>query len=302
MMIARLTQPFVFVATLSLCAGCSSLGDAGDFVQIGSTKAGLFGPPAEFRALHPKLEDLLGKRVRFVAQPTGAALGEQLAQGRIAYAFMSAGEFADVADPTDLRLVACAVNAAGKTSRRAFLVAKADYQIMSIGDCKGRRFAFGTYRDPLTDLAARAALERGGVPVKDLLSELTLLTPPPIAFEGRLYRGRGVGTTIIGDLTVNAGIIDELAFSAMPETGGNIITGPSKDQFIKLGETEAVPEMVVVAGIAADAEMTEKLTTFLLGRVKDDATICGQLGVSGFTAPDRAAYDHARQWLSGLKK
>lgn len=301
MLLARFAHTALFFGLLWITAGCGAGQSSGDFVQIGSTKAGFLGPPAQFRAIHPRLADLFDKQVRFVAQPGGAALEEQLKQGRIAYAFLSFGEYADMEDPTDLKLIACGVNSAGKTARKAILVAKADYKIKSVADCKQKRFAFGTYHDPLTDYAVRAALEKGGVPIEDLFSELVLLTPPPIALEGRLYRGRDAGTTIIGDLTVNAGVIDELAFDAMPETGGNIITGPSKDQFIKLGETEAVPELVVVAGRSADAEMTVKLTDFLLNQAGKDSAICNQMGVSGFAAADRSAYDHARQWLRALK-
>ncbi len=301
MMLARSAHTALLIGLLSISAGCEAGRSSGDFVQIGSTKAGFLGPPAQFRAIHPRLADLFGKQVRFVAQPGGAALEEQLKQGRIAYAFLSFGEYADMEDPTDLELIACGVNSAGASARKAILVARADHEIKSIADCKGNRFAFGKYRDPLTDYAVRAVLEKGGVPIKDLFSELVLLTPPPIAMEGRLYRGRDVGTTIIGDLTVNAGVIDELVFNAMPESGGNIITGPSRDQFIELGTTEEVPEMVVVAGASADAEMTDKLTDFLLNQAGKDSAICSQMGVSGFAAADRSTYDHARRWLRALK-
>ncbi len=292
------------VATAAMAAGSGCAGGAAadrDVVQIGSTKAGWPGLPPEYLALHPRLEAVFGHHVRFVAQPNGIALGQQLEQGQIAFAIMSCKEYAQVVDPTHLKLLVSAVNAAGKTSRKALLVAKADYNIKSIADCKGRRFAFGAHGDPLTDLATQAALEKGGVPVKDLLSELVLLTPPPFAFEGRLYRGTGVATTILADLTVNAGVIDEIDYAAMPDKGGNFITGPSKDLFIKLGETRTIPEMVVVAGPHVDKDAAAKLTDFLVNKVKDDPNICRQLGVTGFAAADRAAYDHVRQWLAGLK-
>ena len=194
MLLARFAHIALLIGLLWITAGCEAGRSSGDFVQIGSTKAGFLGPPAEYRAIHPRLADLFGKQVRFVAQPGGAGIEQQLKQGRIAYAFLSFGEYADMEDPTDLELIACGVNSAGTSVRKAILVAKADHEIKSIADCKGKRFAFGTYRDALTDYAVRAALEKGGVPIKDLFSELVLLTPPPIALEGRLYRGSNVGT------------------------------------------------------------------------------------------------------------
>lgn len=278
--------------------GCQGAGQEGpsDVVQIGSSRAGLFGMPAEYRALHPRLEEALGRPVRFLSQPGGLALGHQLDQGNIAFAFMSPREYAHVEDPAGLTLLASAKNSAGRTARKAYIIARVDYEIKTIADCKGRRFAFGTYQDVLTDLAARKALETGGLAIKELLPEL--LTPPPFAMEGRLYAGADAPRTIAFDPTVNVGVVDELQFDAMPETGGNLITGPSRDQFIKLGETDSVPEMVLVAGSAADEAVATRLAEWLISDSGSDAHVCKQMGISGFAKPDRAAYDHVRQWFA----
>lgn len=275
-------------------AGCAQKGGPageGRMVQIGSTRADLFGLPAEYRALHPRLEECLGCMVRFQPQPDGAAIGKQLAIGNLAYAVMSAGEYAEVNDREGLTLLAGGVNALGQTSRKAYLVVKAGSHVKTISDCAGKRFAFGTHGDMLTDFAARSALENAGVPVKKLLLELL---PPPLSMDGRLYRGNEAPKDIAFDLTVNAGVIDEITYSKMPDKGGNLITGPSKDQFTIVGETVPVPEIVVVAGRAADPQLTAKLKTFLLEKVKGDKLICEQLGVQGFAEPDQAAYDAVR--------
>lgn len=260
-------------------------------VQIGTTKADLFGMPAEYRALHPRLEECFGCPVRFHSQPDGAALGKQIELGNVAYAIMSAGEYAAVPNPSTLTLLASGVNALGKTSRKAYLVVKAGSHVKAVSDCAGKRFAFGTYGDLLTDYAARQALENAGVPVKKLLFELV---PPPLNLEGRLYLKGDAAKTIAFDLTVNAGVIDEVTYSQMPEKGGNLITGPSRDQFAIAGETLPIPELVVVAGPSADPVMTARLRTLLLEKVKDDKLICEQLGVQGFAEPDQAAYDAVR--------
>jgi ABC-type phosphate/phosphonate transport system substrate-binding protein len=99
-------------------------------------------------------------------------------------------------------------------------------------------------------------------------------------------------------LTVNANVVDEIDFNKMPETGGNPITGPSKDQFTIVGETAAIPEIVVVAGPSADPQVTEKLKDFLLNKAKDDKMLCEQLNVQGFAPADRAIYDASRSVLS----
>lgn len=286
---------------LALCAlalvwaaGCQQEGAAGDqIVLVGSTKAGFLGPPAEFRAIHPRLEELFGQRVVFSAQPDGPALGEQLAQGQIAYAFMSATEFCTIEDTSKLTLLASGVNALGKSARAAHVVVRANSHLKTISDCKGKRFAFGTHGDLLTDIAAQRALADAGVASKDLLVDLAV----PFAVNGRLYLKGEVAKTIVGDLTVNAGVVDEVQYAQMKDTGGSFILGPSKDQLEIVGTTVAVPEMVVVAGPVANAAETEKLKAFLLTRVKDDARVCEQLGVRGFAEPDKAAYDAAREAL-----
>ncbi|MBN2561883.1 MAG: PhnD/SsuA/transferrin family substrate-binding protein [Phycisphaerae bacterium] len=272
--------------------GAAATADA-TIVQIGSTKApGLFGPPAEFCALHPRLEECLGKPVYFRVQPDGPALAMQLEQGNIAYAILSATEYAAIEDPSKLTLLASGVNALGKTSRKAYVVVKAHSHVKTILDCKGKRFAFGTYGDLLTDVAVQRDLEEAGVPVKNLLTEIL---PPPVAFDGRLYLKSDVAKTIANDITVNAGVIDEVYYESMPDTGGNLITGPSKDQFKIVGETVAVPEMVVVAGPAAESTLTQKLKDYLLNKVKGDENVCQQLGVKAFAPADKGAYDAARK-------
>jgi len=191
------------------------------------------------------------------------------------------------------------VNAMGKTNRKALIVARAsDKRFKRIGDCQDKRFAFGTYGDILTDYAARDALASNGCQLNKLLTELL---PPPFAMEGRLYVQNDAATKILLDRTVNAGVIDELVFQKLPQTGGNPITGPSKDQFRILGETAAVPEMVIVAGPSVDPAMAKRLQDYLLGEVGKDAMICKQLGVVGFAPADRAAYDRVSDMVRSIK-
>ncbi len=285
----------IFVAA---CGGCSAGGGGagiGRVIQFGTTKADLFGVPAEYRALHMGLEKCFGEAVAFRAQPNGMAVGQQLEYGNIPYAILSATEYAAVENPSKLTLVASAVNSLGKTSRRAHIVVKAKSHLKTISDCAGKRFAFGTHGDLLTDIAAQKALEASGVPIKKLLPELL---PPPFALEGRLYVQDDVASKIVLDLTVNAGVIDELVFEKMPATGGNPITGPSRDEFEIVGETIEVPEMVVVAGPASDVDTTQKLKDYLLTAAKDDGALCKQLGIKGFAPADPQAYDAVRQLFS----
>lgn len=287
------------VLCLGFLAGCQTAGSGakvGEAVKVGTTRADLFGVPAEYRALHMAMEKQLDQPVAFSSQPSGTAVGQQLSEGLIPFAIMTAEDYSKLEDTSKLKLLASGMNAMGKTSRKAHIVTKAKSHVKSVNDIAGKRFAFGKYHDLLTDYAARRALEAADVPLKKLLPEL-LPTTVALPIDGRLYCGDGVSKIVVWDLTINAGVIDEVEFNKLPETGGNPITGPSKDQFQILGETPAVPEIVIVAGPAADAAATEKLKDFLLNQAKDDPKIKEQLGITGFAEPDTAAYEAVREMV-----
>lgn len=289
---------FVLLSSVA-CQQDAAIQDRGAIVQIASTKASYFGLPPAYRALHPLLESSLGEAVRFRSQPGGEAIGQQMAHGGVDYAILTASEYAAIEEPDTLTLVASGVNKLGKSGRKAYIVVKAQSHVKTIADFKDKRFAFGTHADLLTDFAAQAAIEKGGVPVKQLLLEIL---PPPMAFDGRLYLKGDVPKTIANDVTVNAGVIDEVVYESLPDTGGNFITGPSKDQFEIVGETVVVPEILVVAAPSADPAITQKLKACLLNEVKDDGLVCEQLGIAGFAEPDKAAYDAVRELVAPIEK
>lgn len=287
------------IATMILLTplvGCQQSGTVAGkrVVQFASTKADLFGVPAEYRALHIGLEKSLESPVAFMAQPNGMAVGVQLEQGNIPFGILTASEYAQIEDPSKLTLVACAVNELGKTSRRGHIVVKANSHLKTISDCAGKRFAFGKHKDLLSDYGARAALAKAGVPSDKILPEV-VPTTVALPIDGRLYCGDSVPGLVVWDLTINAGVIDEIAFNKLPETGGNPITGVSRDQFEIVGETAEIPEMVVVAGPAADPAMVEKLKSYLMNNAKEDDAVCKQLGIKGFAAADSSTYDAVRE-------
>ncbi len=292
----RITIALLFLG--GMLTGCNNASKPGSFVQIGSTKAGIFGMPAEYRALHPRLESALNAQVQFNAQPSGKALGQQLDLGNLQYAMLTCKEYADLDNTSNIKVLAAAVNPLGKTTRKALIVAKkSDARIQGIPDVKNKRFAFGTFGDVLTDKAAKRALDKGGCPPKDILFDLF---PPPFGILGRLYMGNDAHKTVSFDATVNVGVVDEVVFAKLPASGGNFIVGPSQDLLTKIGETEEIPEWCFVAGPKADPAITAKLVDFLTTKAKDDKAVCEQLEVKGFSAADAAPYEAVRSWLKTM--
>lgn len=298
-MCARMTLLLLAVSCFSL-VGCGPKSDQ-DIVQIGSTKAAFLGPPSEFRALAPRLESALNKPVYFRAQPDGDALGAQLTLGEIDFAILSAKEFCEIDDASQLDLIATGVNATDRSARRAFIVVKNDSSISKVSDLKGKRFAYGTHNDLLTDYAVRATLRNEGLPPNELVTELL---PPPIAYDGRLYAGSEAPAKVAlpilrGDvIPISAAVIDEVAWMKLPDTGGNVITGPAKDDLKIIAKTMTVPELVVVAGPESDPSEVSRVRQYFLKEASKDPNVCEQLGVKGFTEPDLEQYSLARLLLN----
>lgn len=295
----RLLPRTVALLLLVSAAGCQSriagIGQRG--VHFGSTRVGAFLLPAEYRALHPKLEKLFNQPVLFDPQIDGKSIGRQLAAGHLDFAFLTPGEYVSIPEETRVELVAAGVNASGKPSRKAMIVVKATGTAAALSELKGSRFAFGPSGDLLLDDAATAALRKGGLDPKQLLLEL-----PPLSLTGRLNVLGGspeIAKAVAFDPLVSGGVVDEVTFDGLPATGGSLLAGPSKDQFKVLGETDAVPEIVVVAGSKADPTRVQLLREFLVAQVKSDADVCKQLGVSGFAEPSAELYADARKLKKG---
>lgn len=297
----RPARPLACLALIVLLTGCQGgarvVGLGKPAVHVGSTRMGALLLPPEFWALHAELEKLFNQPVVFDPIINGAMIGRQLNDGRLQFAIMSAKEFAEIPEDARVELVASGLNSAGRPARKAMIVANAGSDVKSLADCKGRRFAFGPSGDLLLDKAALAALAKAGVAAGDLKREL-----PPISLTGRLNALGGSGEIaklVAFDGTVPAGVVDEVTYASLPESGGSLLTGASRDQLRVLGETEAVPEMVVVASAKADPARVQLLREYLLSSAKNNAEMLKQLGVSGFGAADETLYADARRLAKG---
>ncbi|MEE8170612.1 MAG: PhnD/SsuA/transferrin family substrate-binding protein [Phycisphaerae bacterium] len=278
-------------------AGCQPRWALESRIQIGTTKAPVIGfifVPREYLALHPKLEELFGCAVLFNPVLGPKDIAAHLTDGSWQFGILSSGEYMAIRGQSGIQPVASAVFENGQSVIKGVIVASAGSDVNTLADCKGKRFAFGPAHDLLYDYATRAALRSAGIGDKDLATEI-----PPISLNGRLHRpsGKDVARVVAFDLTIPAGVIDEITFRNLPDKGGSLITGPSKDMFRMIGGTASVPGAVVVASDQADPVAVEKLRGFLTMRVKNEADICKQMGVSGFTESVAAAFDAAAQFV-----
>jgi len=288
----------LLLLSVAAVAGCQARVPFQRSIHVGSTKApviGLIFVPADYLALQPKLESLFGGPVLFDPALGAEDIAQHLEQGDWQFGIFSAGEYAGIADKPGLAPVAMAMGEHGQTTMKAFIVAARNSSVKSMADCKGKRFAFGPAGDLLYDHAARESLTSAGVPA----SELTREVLPPHLVSGRLNLSSGmeIAKVVAFDVTVPAGVVDEVTFAALPETGGSLIAGPSKDQFTLIGGTQSVPGPIVVASTKASPEDVEKLRSFLTLNVANDPMICKQMKVKGFVDPDLNAYAAAARLI-----
>jgi hypothetical protein len=279
-----------------LALGCQNR--LADGIDFGTTKAPVISVvfvPAEYRALQAGMESLFEAPVRFNTT-NAAGIAFQLNDGRWPYAILSAAEYASLPeeDVSKLNALAMGVFPDGQPTRSGVIVANVNSKVNVLADCRGKRFAFGPHKDLLLDYAARAALRNAGVQEADLTREL-----PPISITGRLNLGSAMDVLriVAFDLTVHAGVVDAATFAKLPDTGGNFVTGPSKDMYRIIGTTDRIPGPIVLASPTADAVQTQKLQNFLLTHVSKDETICAQLGLKGFRAFDGKLYTAARRLI-----
>lgn len=301
-MTRRITAALGLLTLVPLC-GCQvgRFSLKADPIHIGTTRLPILGAvlvPGEYLALQANLEKLYDRAVLLEPGLSPSGIASHLAAGRHQFAILTATEYASITDVSNLELVAAGVGEGGSQMYKGLILASAKSDVQSLADVRGKRFAFGPAKDLLLDYAAHTALSDAGVSDKDIKDEIPL--PPLFAKRIHLANSGDIAKTIAFDGGVPAGVVDEATYKALPDSGGSFLTGPSKDLFRQLGETPAVPGMIVVAGIKADPVTVQKMKAFLLERVRPDKEpeICKQMKVSGFADPDRAAYEAARRLAS----
>lgn len=214
----------------------------------------------------------------------------QSRSGRIDFAWMSAVDYLAAAEKGDMGRV-LAISMSGH--RRGLIVTSAKSKIQSIGDLKGRRFAFGPKDDPVLHKAALVALEQGGITADDLAKEVL---PVPGAAQYHISSAEVAKEVVyglsVGDLGTAAGVIEESDYLAMPETGGRLLPLPtySKDQFRILGRTESIPIDTieggpVLAARSTDPKLVTEVQAFLFSAPEKNPEVLHDLGLDAFDEP-----------------
>ncbi|MBN1490983.1 MAG: PhnD/SsuA/transferrin family substrate-binding protein [Phycisphaerae bacterium] len=238
----------------------------------------------------------LGQVVQF--EPlTPYQMRVHLGNGRLVLAMVDAPQYAHIAGGNNHILLATAVNAFNATERVGLIVTRADSEIQTLADLKGKRFDFGPKDDPLLDTVALAALAEAGITRDDL--EKSILFNDLFRHINSYEVAKAVAYE-----NVAGGIIDEADYAKMPDKGGTILLGlVSKDQFRVLHRLSPMPEMVVIASKEADPVLVAKAREYFLEAVNKRPLTkirLGLMGIKEFRPATPEAYVPFTKWYNAV--
>jgi len=218
--------------------------------------------PPPWQELAKALSDDLGTPVQ-VELYTPQQIAFHLESGRLQFALVSGATLEQLREHGGFEIIA----SADVSRRRGVIVANADSGIRSIPELSDRRFSFGPAGDPVLDVATRASLEKGGLPIDKIKREIL---PIPGTLQHHFSSFESAKEIVYGGTP--AGVMDAQEFEALPDSGGKFTWLGfkfSKDQFNVLGYTEPVAvdtleDAKFLSALRVDAALRDKVRARLL--------------------------------------
>jgi len=235
-------------------------------------------PFPSYAALQKLLADHLGQPVAVdVCFPFQVDPG--FATGWYDFAVLTPAQYADLAPPSEPKVIAISVDKQGRTARCAVLVVPTASAVQSPADLRGQVVAFGPAGDTRTHYAALRLLTDAGLKPTDLALEFL-----PVPHSLKHYPSmRGVAQAVINGRAA-AGFVDEAAWEAFPghdEREGE----PAQDKLRIIGRTCALPDYLVVAAPTLDEATARRVQAFLLAVGKEHPEAFEPLMASGYQTP-----------------
>lgn len=208
---------------------------------------------------------------------TARQIGIHLESGRLQFAILSPTAYADIEPLNCASILAVPLNNDGKTSSRGLIVVSAHSTARKLEELKGHRIHFLPYHDVLNEAALGALLDAG---VKVREGEL----PEPDSSLDALHEGsEDVVRDVLGD-EGSAGVISESAYASWKPVSSPGNTVVSQDQIRIIARTVSVPEGPIVCSRQTSAELSSKVSQYLLNVAPERPMILSSLGCKGFSA------------------
>jgi len=269
-------------ATLTLATGClQGLGEPP--VRVGVTKLEFISPVV----LVPKWSLFEGGMASHLKKPvsfdlmTPRQIRVHLGSGRLKFAMLSPGDYAEIAKAENCKILAIPQNKNGAIYRQGLIIVSAKSSIKSLSEVKSKRFHFMPRNNIINKLAIGALMD-AGVASADLDKGILGLE-----LDTHHINSLEVAKSVAFENDA-AGVIDEADYRKWPEKGGNLLLlSPSKDQVRVIAKTIRVPEGPFVASIHTQQETIEKVRDYLLNVLnkKENNIILEPMQYSGFAEP-----------------
>ena len=265
-------------------------------VRIGIVhrNAGVFDPTtwdqkgmgSPWNPLRIELERVLNKPVQ-IEDLKLFQLAAHLQSGRLDFAFFSAEDYAELQKEFGQVGQVLAISKVSK--RQGLIVARAESEVQSMEDIRGRRFAFGPRGDKVLFDAALSVLESSGVKAEEIKKEIL---PIPNSYQYHISSAEAAFEVVYG-LGTDVGVIEASEYEEYPDSGGSfLLRSFGKDNFRVLARTQEISAETIAKGpflasAEANPEDVKRVIGFLLTDSGKQKRVFAAMGLSGFQAPHR---------------
>ncbi|WP_281745579.1 phosphate/phosphite/phosphonate ABC transporter substrate-binding protein [Thermanaerovibrio acidaminovorans] len=224
------------------------------------------------------LADRMGKRCRLFVSSDYGSLGEALRDGRLQVAWFSPLAYVVAAEKVPMRVLGIP-KVKGKPSYRGLIIARKDSGIGSIGDLRGRRFAFVDRASGSGYLYPRVLMAKSGLnPDRDL---------GDVAFLGT--HDRVIEAVLAGEVDAGATYTDAWDAAAKKM---------NLSELAIVATTDDIPKDAVAVRADSPEEEISRASGALLSLSTQDPRCGGAmraLGIDGFVRGDDSMYDVIRE-------
>lgn len=280
--------PLLTIGLLCLQGGCQSGAGGASFLSLFGlsekplvialvAEPGVLNPFAPHEKLRKAMSETIKRPVRLdLCLPV--QLEPNLTLGFYDLAIITPAVYAEMNNPERFRIIAVALDEAGRAARSAVLAVAANSEIKALEDLRGKRVAFGPRDDARTHHAGLALLHEHGIRKTDLSLEL-------LPLPGSLKHCRTVRdvaqSVLSGDCA--AGFIDEDAFDAFPQSADE--NEPARDRLRVIAHTMPTPETLVIQSPKVKPETVRKVVDFLLSADQEHPEALHPLLLSAYQEP-----------------
>ena len=293
---SRILRLKVFIVAFAVAAAAIFLGSDARAQEPGAQEPG--AQQTLVLGIHPYLSpsELVG-RFSPLAKHLGVKTGRKIevsiardynehiartGEGRIDLAYMGPASYVTLVSTYGVRPILAVHEVAGKSSFRGVIVKRAGSDIKSLGDLRGKRFAFGDPESTMSSLVPRYMLLEAGVALNDLSGHEHLENHNNVAL--------GV---LVGDF--DAGALKEETFYMYRGRGLEAVAFSPE-----------ISEHLFVARAGLSDELVSELREAMYGLSSepDGGKILEAMkpGATGLVAGDDKGYDSLRRIMEGLKK